>query len=190
LPFTRKQLAIAGGGTLLVIIIIAIAASGGDGKPTAARVVVADAAVTAPVPPPKAPPADAVAGVLIAAEELEVRGKREQAIQLIVASRGPYPADARLAAEAGKLYFQKSWWTEGLKHFRDAVRLDPTYATDAEFIKDVLKGFNAAQSYGEIARFLRESIGPMAKEFLEETATSHTNRSVRERAKTELKRYP
>jgi len=189
LAFTRKQLAIAGGAVLLVIIVIAIVASTSGGTPTAARVVAADAAVT-PIPQPKAPPADAVAGVLVAAEELEVRGKREQALQLIVASRGPYPADARLAAEAGRLYFQKSWWTEGLKHLRDAVRLDPIYATDAEFIKVVLKGFNTAQSYGEIARFLRESIGPMAKEFLEETAKNHTNRGIRERAKVELKRYP
>jgi tRNA A-37 threonylcarbamoyl transferase component Bud32 len=187
LPFTRKQLAIGGGGALLVIIIIAIVASSSGGKPTAARAVVADAAVTAPVLPQ---PADAVAGVLVAAEELEVRGKREQALQLIVASRGPYPADARLAAEAGKLYFQKMWWNDGLKQFRDAVRLDPTYTTDAEFIKVVLRGFVTAQSYGEIARFLRESIGPMAKEFLQETAKDHTNPGIRARAAAELKRYP
>lgn len=189
LPFTRKQLAIAGGGTLLVIIIIAIVAGASGGKP-AARVAAADGGATAPVKAPTAPPADAVSGVLVAADELVVRGKREQALQLIVASRGPYPADARLAALAGKLYFQKMWWNEGLKQFRDAVRLDPTYTTDAEFIKVVLKGFNTAQSYGEIARFMRESIGPMAKEFLQETAKSHTSPGVRARAAAELKRYP
>ncbi|HEY5936863.1 MAG TPA: serine/threonine-protein kinase [Kofleriaceae bacterium] len=190
--FTRKQLAIAGGGTLLVIIIIAIVASASGGKQTIARVTLADGGVivVGSGSAPTTSPADAVSGVLVAAEELLVRGKREQALQLIVASRGPYPADARLAAEAGKLYFQKMWWTEGLKQLRDAVRLDPTYTTDVELIKVVLKGFNTAQSYGEIARFLRESIGPMAKQFLQETAKSHTNPGVRARAAAELKRYP
>ena len=189
--FTRKQLAITGGGTLLLIIIIALVASAGGGKKTVARVTLADGGVivVGSGSAPTASPAEAVSGVLVAAEELVVRGKREQALQLIVASRGPYPADARLAAEAGKLYFQKMWWIEGLKQFRDAVRLDPTYATDAEFIKVVLKGFNTAQSYGDIARFMRESIGPMAKQFLQETAKSHTNPGVRARAAAELKRY-
>ena len=166
------------------MIVIAIAASS-RGPAAQARV---DAAVVTTPPPP--PITDGAGGVLEAADELVARGKREQALQLIVASRGPYPSDARLAVAAGKLLFHKMWWVDGLKQFRDAVRLDPTYKTDADLIKVVLRGFNTTPNYHpEIARFLREDIGPVAKEYLEETAKTHPSPGTRSRAAAELKRH-
>ncbi|MEJ7602320.1 MAG: protein kinase [Kofleriaceae bacterium] len=186
-PFTRRQLAIGGGGILLVVIVIAIVASTRSPAP-APGALATDAAVAITQPAP--PITDGAGGVLVAAEELVARGKREQALQLIVASRGPYPADARLAVAAGKLLFHKMWWSDGLKQFRDAVRLDPTYKTDADLIKIVLRGFNTTPNYHpEIARFLREDIGPVAKQYLEETASTHPSPGTRARAAAELKRY-
>ena len=57
-------------------------------------------------------------------------------------------------------------------------------------IKSLLRGFNATASYdGAIARFLREDVGTPAKPYLQETASSHPNPIVRNRAKLELKSY-
>jgi eukaryotic-like serine/threonine-protein kinase len=98
---------------------------------------------------------------------------------------------ARLPYQASRLCLERMWWGDGLKHARTAIALDPTYKTDAELIKLVVRGFNTTASYDwTLARFLRDDIGPAAKPFLEETARTHPNAIVRKRAAAELKRYP
>ena len=189
-PFTTRQLAIAGGVLLvLVIIIIAVVANRGGGKqhvvatPTNTAVRVDDPNITMEK-------GDPVGDVLSRANEFIANGRREAAIDLLSGARKTFPNDARLAYLAGKLYFSKLWYTDGLKQLRDAVRLDPTYKSDPELIKTVLKGFNTTPRYdAALAGFLRDQIGDAAKPFLEETAQNHPNAGIRARAASELKRY-
>ena len=78
-----------------------------------------------------------------------------------------------------------------LESFRDAIRIEPTYRTDPELIKTVLKGFITTPTYNEeLSSFLRDDIGDPAKAFLEETSREHPNATKRARAAQELKRYP
>jgi hypothetical protein len=190
LPYSRRQLAIAGGGVFAVILLIAVIAAsrGGDTKQAAA----ADAGVTGTGEIEMDPVrADDAAQVIARAAELAGNGEREAAIDLLIKARVVYPDDADLPYHAGKLYFSKLWWTDGLKSFRDAIRLEPTYRTDPELIKTVLKGFITTPTYNEeLASFLREDIGEPSKMFLEETARDHPNATKRARAAAELKRYP
>ena len=188
-PFTKRQLAIAGGGLLVLVIIIAVIANrGGGGKPRA--VAPTDAAVRVDDPNITMEKGDPVGDVLSRANEFVANGRREAAIDLLSGARKTFPADARLAYLAGNLYFSKLWYTDGLKQFRDAVRLDPTYKSDPDLIKTVLKGFNTTPRYdAALAGFLREHVGAGAKPFLEETAQNHPNASIRARAASELRRY-
>jgi hypothetical protein len=62
--------------------------------------------------------------------------------------------------------------------------------SDPELIKTVLKAFITTPRYeSQLANFLRESIGDDAKPYLEETAQTHPNASIRARAESELRRY-
>ena len=184
-PFTRKQLAIAGGGVVAVVIIIAIIAGARGGSRTAATP--GDAAVVVSPPPPVNPVDDQLAR----ANAMIAEGRTEPALQLLIAARRVFPDDARLAYLAGKLYFGKMWWRDGIKQFRDTLTLDPGYRTDPELIKIVLKGFITPTDYpADLGSFLRNDIGPPARSFLEETAAEHPSRNVRARAAAELRRFP
>ncbi|MEO8699161.1 MAG: protein kinase [Kofleriaceae bacterium] len=184
--FTRRQLTTgaAAGAVVLVLAIAIVAGVAGGAKPAAAPV---DAGVVALLPPRRNPVDEQVTR----AQKLVDDGHPEAALELLVSARRVFPDDARLAFEAGRLYFAKFWFTAGLKQFRDTLKLDPGFRTDPELIKTALRGFITSQDFpSDIAQFLRVDIGPPAKSFLDETARTHPYANVRERAATELRRYP
>jgi eukaryotic-like serine/threonine-protein kinase len=188
----RRQLAI-GGAVLAVVAIVAIvvATRGGSSSsatPITSPLPIADAAVAAP---PEAPRADDPVAELVArAGELAAGGRHKPAIDLLVKARKTYPGDARLPYHAGRLYLEKMYFADGLPLVRAAIGLDPAYRSDGVLIKLLVRGFNATASYdGAIARFLRNDIGEAAKPYLEETARTHPNPIVRNRATAELRRY-
>jgi tetratricopeptide (TPR) repeat protein len=187
-PPDVRRIALIGGGAILalVILIAVVAGRGGDQAPAA----VSDAAGAASGssdPHMEINPADET---LAQANDLLARGQRAAAIDLVVAARKLYPGDARLPYLLGKLYFERLYWTDGLKMFRDAIRLDPSYRSDAELIKIVLRGFiTTPRTEDALADFLHQDIGAEAKPFLEETAAGHPNATVRARAASELRRY-
>ncbi len=174
---------------LAVILLIAIIAGtrGGDSKEAVVAKPTTEGSGEIEMDPVTA---DDVAQTIARAAELAGNGERETAIDLLTKARKRYPDNADLPYAAGKLYFSKLWWTDGLKSFRDAIRLEPTYRTDPELIKIVLRGFITTPTYNEeLSSFLRDDIGDPAKEFLAETARDHPNASKRARATQELKRY-
>jgi len=186
----KGVLAIAAVGVAAVATVIVVVATRSDAEPEPAPPPVV--AAPAPVQPPPAPPssADPVQDLVASALEMSAAGRREPAIDLLLRARKTYPKDARVPYQASKLYLEKMWWVDGLKQARAALALDPTYRSDADLIKLVLKGFNTTASYDwTLAKFLREDIGAPAKPFIEDTATAHPNPIVRKRAAAELKRY-
>src|SRR5262249_32829155 len=111
------------------------------------------------------------------------------ALDIAVRGRKQYPDSAGLAFVTGKLYFSKLYWTDGIKNFRDAIRLDSSYRTDPEVIKVALRGFITTPYLDDrLEGFLREDIGTAAVPYLEETARDHPNPAIRARAASELKR--
>jgi hypothetical protein len=190
-PFTKAQLAIGAGALLVVIILIAVIANrGGDAKKQVVMGVPTDAAQRSDDPNVTMEHGDPVGDVLSRANELVANGRREAAIDLLASARKTFPDDARVAFLAGKLYFAKLWYTDGLKQFRDAVRIDPSYKSDPELIKTVLKGFITTPRYDSaLANFMHDQLGDAVKPFLEETAQNHPNANRRARAASELRRY-
>ncbi len=187
LPFSRKQLLVAGGGLLGVIVLVAIIAgahsssstpsSSGDGSATQPHG--GDVAQGDPVP-----------GIVAEANDLLANGDRERALSLLVKARRDFPQNAQLAFQAGRVYFAKLYWTDGLASFRDAIRLDPSYRSDPELIKTALRGFITTPGVErDLETFLREDIGEPAVPYLEETARDHPNPTIRARAANELRRF-
>jgi tetratricopeptide (TPR) repeat protein len=128
--------------------------------------------------------------ILARANDLAAQGDRDAALDLLHRSRRQYPESGALAFAAGRICFSRYYWTEGLKSFREAIRSEPTYRSDPELIKIVLRGFITTPSYNEdLAGFLRDDIGGAAQPFLEETARDHPSAAIRSRAATELRRY-
>jgi serine/threonine-protein kinase len=183
LPVSRKHLLIGGGALVAVIVVIAVVASGGH---TPANKPVADAAVAEGS---DIAPTDQVPTVLAHATQLAEGGDPEAALSVLTKARKQYPDSAQLAAAAGKLYFGKLWFSEGVKQFRDALRLDPSLRSDADIIKTALRGFITTPDVDDrIEAFLREDIGAAARPYLEETAKTHPNKQIRARAQAELRR--
>ena len=198
LPFRleRKHYLI-GGGALLLLVIIIIGATRGGSTP-AKHETVATAGSSLPPKTVEEPPHIEMAGEDPATEQgvldkarADISARRsEQALGLLVRSRKKYPQNGEIPYLAGTLYFDKMWWNDGLKMFREALRIDPHYATDGDMIKAVVKGFATTPSYNDdIATFLRDEVGSPAEAYLDEVATTHTNPAVRKRAADELKKY-
>jgi serine/threonine-protein kinase len=134
--------------------------------------------------------ADPARDLAARANELAEKGERDAALELLHRGRRQYPDNALLAYAAGRICFSKYYWTEGLRDFRDAIRIEPAYRSDAELIKTVLRGFNTTPSYNDdLASFLRDEIGSAVQPLLEETARDHPNSIIRSRAAAELRRY-
>ncbi|MDX2089205.1 MAG: protein kinase [Kofleriaceae bacterium] len=187
---TNKQLKLGGGvvGGILAIGLIAKCASGGGDaskQPTAVTTGSGSAEIEM-----GGTSADGADKILARADELIANGEQAAALTLLDKSAPAFPQNADIPYRAGKLYFAKLWWNDGLRHFRNAVRIDPTLKTDPELIKLVLKAFITTPDYNDtIADFLHQDIGPMAAQYLEETARDHPNKAIRARAKRELERY-
>ena len=171
--------AIAGG--VIAIALTAMGGSAATAPPDAARVV---------VPAPVDAADDPIRDTLDRVNDLVKQDNRDAALDVLYRARRQFPANAQLAYTAGRLYFAKLFWTDGLKSFRDAIRAEPSYRADPELIKTVLRGFLVTPSVNEeLAGFLRDDIGDPARPFLEEAARDHPNADVRRRAAAELRRY-
>jgi len=186
LAMPRRRTIVIAGASLAAVVIVGLVIHAAGGKaPATGDAGIASGSASAPESPP-----DPSREIVVRANDLLVQGDREAALDLLNRSRRQYPASATLAYAAGRIYFSKFFWTDGLKSFRDAIRNDPTYRTDPELIKTVLRGFITTPSYNdELATFLREDIGSAAQPLLEETARDHPNPAIRTRAANELRRY-
>ena len=174
---------IGGGVLVFVIILIAVIAGGGHKKSSGA------AKGSASKPVPTEIPKDEIASLIDRANKLIASDDPEAAVDTLSAARKSNPDNAQLALALGRAYFAKLWWSEGVRNFRDAVRLDPELKSDPEMLKAVLKGFLTTPDVDDrIADFMLE-IGDPMKAYLQETADTHPNKQLRARAKSELRRY-
>jgi eukaryotic-like serine/threonine-protein kinase len=184
IPLTRTHLWI-GGGVLAVIVISIIAAKCGGTTTTSKPVPVA----TPHVAMIDATALDPIAPALSRASDLYANGDLEPALDVVTKARRQHPDSAQLAFLDGKIYFAKLWWSDGVKAFRDAIRLDPAYRTDPELLKITLRGFiTTPDTDPRIEEFVRQDLGDAAEPGLSETVKSHPNATIRSRASNELKK--
>jgi serine/threonine-protein kinase len=135
-------------------------------------------------------PPNPAAEVLANAMQLAANGKVDKALDLLVDARKVYPTRAELPAAAGKLYFSKLWWNDGIANLREAVKLDPKLKNDREIVEVVVRGFIKTPGYDwRIGNFLLE-LGASAAPLLEDIARTHANPEIRARAEAMRKRLP
>ena len=174
----------------LVLVLAGVALAAG------VAVLVVELRRPPPAPGPTAPPAEprrpaaASTEIVARATELVAQGDKDAALEVLNRARRKSPDNAALAYATGRVYFQKYYWTEGLRNFRDAIRNDPSYRADQELIKTVVRGFVTTPSYNDdLASFLHDDIGAASRPVLEETARTHPSPSIRTRVTNELRRY-
>ncbi len=178
LPFSRRQIAIAL-CALVAILVVVVVASGGGGR--------SGRSITGGEIEMGAERVGGVETVLGRVKQLAASGDTDAAIDALVKARKRFGDDARLPYEAGKLYFAKLWWTDGIASFRTAIAIDPAMAGDPTLIKTVLKGYLTTPSVNrELAEFLREDLGEHATPYLDETARDHPSADKRARAQAWL----
>jgi len=183
---TRKQLYLGGGALVLLLLIIVAATRGGGSASQKPAPVAAGSAH----PHPDASSTDPVAPALARASDLYANGDLEPALDVVTKARRAHPESAQLAFLGGKIYFAKLWFTDGVKAFRDAIRLDPAYRSDPELVKTAIRGFITTPDADPRIEELLRDLGDAAKPALEETAKSHPNATIRARAAAELHRLP
>ncbi len=96
----------------------------------------------------------------------------------------PAPAPARAAAlayEAGMGYFAKLWWTDGIKSFRRAIELDPSYRDDETLLRTAARAFATTPGYDDRLGSFLVWLGAPARPYLDELARTHGNPEVRTR---------
>jgi eukaryotic-like serine/threonine-protein kinase len=148
----------------------------------------ATALAVAPAPADAAP--DPAAEIRTTVDGLVAAGHNDAALSLLLKARREHPDRAELPYLAGKLYFAKMWWADGVTAFRDAIRLDASYRNDPEMIRAVIRGFVTTPEYDpRIGNFLVE-LGDAAQPALDDTAHNHPNPQVRARAAAQLRRTP
>jgi serine/threonine protein kinase len=184
LPFSKKQLMIAGGGLFVLIILIAVFAGGGSDKKAPKDTKGSGSSAVIDM---ETPPGDNVASTIESAKSLIAAEDYEQAAAILKDARKANPNNAEVAFLAGKAYFGKLWWADGIESFRAAIKLEPSYKDDADLLKTVLKGFLTTPDVDDrIVGFMRRDIGPPMRPYLEETAEKHPKKALRARASAEL----
>jgi serine/threonine-protein kinase len=120
-----------------------------------------DAAPTAAVPPDAAdvePPIDDPAGrALYDANHRVAAGDIDGALHILATAHAAYSANPDIPYMAGRLYFQKQRYHDGISSLRAAVDLFPGYQDDPNLAKLVVDAFLATPTRNaEIAKFLHD----------------------------------
>jgi serine/threonine-protein kinase len=189
----------------LVILLLLLLAAGGaaayfifnttdrsPGMPVAAHEPVAPPPPVIVTPPPVVvaapPPTDPADEIAASAKALADSGKVDKAIDMLVKARATYPDRAALPLLAGKLYFGKLWWNDGIASFRAAFKLDPSLKSDPEVVDAAVRGFLTTPAYDSRLAKLVLELGHAAAPALEDAAQSHRDPKLRARAAALAKR--
>lgn len=92
------------------------------------------------------------------------------------------PGNAEVPFLLGQLYLAKLWVKDGLKLFRKAIELNPTYRESAFLIRATMSGLGNDRDASLVQRFLAQDIGKPAIPYLQEVLHGDWRPQVKERA--------
>jgi serine/threonine-protein kinase len=137
--------------------------------------------VTAPAPEPQRPvsrPVESLSDV----KALIAEGRRNAAISGLVALRRKQPDSAYIPYLLGNLYFEKRWWTDGMKSYQAALRNNPAYRRRAVLNKNVIRALGSPQTSRAATSLVLRWLGRAAVPYLRRAAQTDPNPRVRQRA--------
>ncbi len=106
---------------------------------------------------------------------------RDAAPVAIAADAPEHATAAAVAYQAGLGYFAKLWWTDGIKSFRRAIELDPSYRDDETLLRTAARAFATTPGYDDRLGSFLVWLGPPARPYVDELARTHGNPEVRTR---------
>jgi len=181
--FVMFMLLLAAGTVVGIVYVRRELAKQDDDAVVLTPVTIIDGAVATTDAPPS--PTDAI---VANATQLAATGKVDAAIDLLVDARKVYPDRAILPLTAGKLYFSKLWWADGIANFRAALKIDPKLRDDPAILDAVVRGFTTTPSFDNRLAQLLVELGAPAAPLLEQVEKTHANPGIRARAAAMRKR--
>jgi eukaryotic-like serine/threonine-protein kinase len=167
--------------------------SSGSGWQAAAPAPVSPPVVAAPGRPVARPPSPAAPAPASlpppAAEDPRIEQARQMmaatqtadAVALLERVRAEKPDDADAPYLLAMIDFEAHRWSEGLANAQTAVRKNPSFRTDGDLIRGVIRSLANDHGYERSQSFLR-GLGPAATPYLKEAARRDPNARVRARA--------
>jgi serine/threonine-protein kinase len=108
-------------------------------------------------------------------------GQREEALVGLRVLRRRSPRNAYVPYLMGTLYFDKRWWSEGMKAYAASIRNNPAYRRKRRIIKDLIDALGGRRTEAEAARMLQKT-GRASLHYLRAAAKKHHSARVRQRA--------
>ena len=134
------------------------------------------------LPPPVPVPAPANEDPRIEqARQMLAANQTADAVSLLERVRAEKPGDADAPYLLAMTDFEAHRWSEGLANAQSAVRNNPSFRTDGDLIRGVIRSLANDRGYERSQSFLR-GLGPGATPYLKEAARRDPNARVRERA--------
>jgi hypothetical protein len=103
------------------------------------------------------------------------RGDADGALAALYRLRRAKPTPARAAEIAtllGNLYFDRRWWSDGLKEYRFAISIDPRSRTNGALINNTVRALGDRNTYPRARRLLVSYVGRSALSALRRAARS------------------
>lgn len=108
-------------------------------------------------------------------------GQREEALVGLRVLRRRSPRNAYIPYLMGNLYFDKRWWSEGMKAYAAAIHVNPAYRRKRKIIKDLIDALGGRRTEAEAASMIQKS-GRSSLPYLRAAAKKHHSTRVRQRA--------
>lgn len=113
---------------------------------------------------------------------LLAEGKKAEAIRGLRKLRTEMPRSAYVPYLLGNLYFDRMWWTDGIKSYREAIRRNRVYRKKVTLNKNLIRALGSNKTRGKAAWTFQNLIGRAALPHLRRAAKADKNRLVRLRA--------
>ncbi|MBA2543187.1 MAG: hypothetical protein H0V17_26330 [Deltaproteobacteria bacterium] len=126
-----------------------------------------------------APPVPTRAATTRDALVLIKEGKSELAIASLRTLWKKAPKSGYIPFLLGNLYFDKSWWSIAMDHYRIAISKNGGYRQNSTLNRNIIRMLASNRTRGKADFFLRKTIGKPAVPYLKLAAQSEKNSTVR-----------
>jgi hypothetical protein len=109
-------------------------------------------------------------------------GKSELALSSLRALWKKSPRSGYIPFLLGNIYFDKSWWSIAMDHYRIAITKSGGYKQNSTLNRNIIRMLASNKTRGKADFFLRKTIGRPAVPYLKQAAISEKNARVRQYA--------
>ncbi len=108
--------------------------------------------------------------------------KSELALASLRALWKKNPKNAYIPFLLGNLYFDKSWWSIAMDHYRIAITKNAGYRLNSTLNRNIIRMLASAKTRGKADYFLRKTVGKPAVPYLKQAASTEKNATIRQYA--------